>query len=64
MRTSKLRAQLDASEARYQQAVENCPHWDYESDGESSSCCHELEDAKAERRRARIAYEEDDHGRG
>lgn len=49
-------ARLCAAVSRYRLAEENCPHWDYESDGEAGfACCHELADAITERRRARAA---------
>lgn len=41
---------LAAARSRYSLAVENCPHWDYESDGSGHACCAELTAAQYELR--------------
>jgi len=41
--------------ARYRIAEENCPHWDYESDGGGHECCEELAAAIQELRRIKAA---------
>lgn len=47
---------LAAARARVARAWKNCPHWDYETDGEPTAgheCCREVRAARAEVRRLR-----------
>jgi hypothetical protein len=39
-------------------AREECPHWDYETDGEHGECCAEVQKARRALRRAKAAREE------
>lgn len=50
MTAASARAQASA---RLRTARENCPHWDYESDGEGHDCCNEVQQAQHEYRRIR-----------
>jgi hypothetical protein len=36
-------------------AREECPHWDFESDGDGHECCYRVDDAKRRFRLARKA---------
>jgi hypothetical protein len=38
-------------------AEEDCPHWDYESEGIGLACCNRLEEAKQSFRRAKAAWQ-------
>lgn len=48
---------LQAAQARYKRAHEECPHWDYvgEEAGDPYACCYEAMDAVKELRDARKA---------
>ena len=66
MRYATVYSRLVHAEQRARVAEENCPHWDYESDGDPCAhpCCAELADALAERKAARNAWRKfNDHAR-
>jgi len=47
---------LEHAQRRYRQALNNCPHWDYESDGTTGlPCCVEVAEADHEKELARRA---------
>lgn len=41
-----------AARRRYNQAQENCPHWDFDGDGDVDDCCAELKHARNQLRNA------------
>lgn len=48
--------QLQAARDRVSRAWEECPHWDYDTDGEPDApyaCCQEIRDARAAVRQLR-----------
>ena len=48
MSRARLLNILEAARQRKRIAEECCPHWDYDSDGDSGhSCCQEYADARA-----------------
>lgn len=50
---------LDAAKRELDDARAECPHWDFENDGDASvyACCARVDDAKAEFRVAKLQAE-------
>jgi phage-related protein len=48
---------LQAAKRSLELAQQNCPHWDYESDGCGYDCCREMDEADRELFLAKQAME-------
>lgn len=54
---------LSAAKRRLDLAYQECPHWDFESDGDSGhDCCFEVTDARKEVAEARAAIKRQRQG--
>lgn len=48
--------ELDAARRELSAAIEACPHWDFESEGDAhEECCYRVDDAKCRYRAAKAA---------
>ena len=54
---------LDNARRAYKAAEQECPHWDYESDGAYGDCCSALADARQTYRAAIKRYNEAQKGK-
>lgn len=45
---------LTAAKRELELALELCPHWDYESDGDRYDCCYRVDDAKRDLKQVKL----------